>query len=611
MAAKILLKEDKNIAAFSLMDITPLSLGINVKNDSNNPEIQKEGHLMSVLIKRGTQIPCSNVKLYQTSENYQTSVKVVIFEGERKYTKYNHVLGEVYMTNLPKKLKGEVKIEVKFFIDVNGILSVTATEKSTGQSIETKIKNDTVRLTDEDIQRIREKNKNLHTKSSKDIKKSTNKDLDYSNLKETLKDFLEAYKEAEDDEDKYEILKNYNEVLEDFISIFDKDFDNETMVEKYYIYVKELIESYVKLLNMKDQLTKGDQEKIISNIKGYIGIFIKQSSGYLNNLIDILKDVNKKIFFEIVIIVIEQLNNCGKECLKEAKKFCKYYSLMYFEKAKTFFKKYIGDFKALGVCGKQLLTKCKQEVALCEDYINDINSNAILLCGNTFKIDKLIKSKAETGFTRDAYGLQITAKDEQEKYQIVLSNYENMLIELEDRMTEEKAICIANILKIAIRFLGDSNYTKYIKLGENCQLIVDQKGLNKNETWYKEFLEIYNEIKENYKLLKENEKEMRENMRNKYPEKFDEIDSKFAKKKNNLEFINYILKIKPYPKYEEDKKDTKNDFTKESQDLITLLQNRYHPDNYSYSLDDEESQLNFCLIEYIESYINRMKNYIQ
>ena len=78
MAAKILTKKDKNIAAFSLMGITPLSLGINVKNKSNNPEIQKEGDVMSVIINRASMIPYSNEKAYQTSEDDQTSASIVI-----------------------------------------------------------------------------------------------------------------------------------------------------------------------------------------------------------------------------------------------------------------------------------------------------------------------------------------------------------------------------------------------------------------------------------------------------------------------------------------------------------------------------------------------------
>ena len=605
MAAKILIKKDNNLSGFSLMDITPLSLGINVKNESNNPEIQKEGHVMSVLIKRGTQIPFTNEKTYQTSADNQTTVNIAIYEGERKYTKYNHLLGNVELYNLPKKKKGEVKIDVKFFVDVNGILSVTATEKSTGNSIDTKIKNDNVGLTDEDIEKIRKKNEELYKK----IETRTKREIDYSNLKDTLKEFQDAYNESEDDEDKYDILNNYNEALEEFIDLFDKNFDNETMIEKYYIYVKQLMNSYSTVLNMKE-ITKENQKRIINKIAEYIKVFTQTSSGYLDDIIKVMENTKKKIFYEIITNVMHELNECGKQCLQEKKKFCRYYSLLYFEKVNFFFKKYIEDFRKLTTCSKELMTKCKNELVVSQSYINDINSNAIILLDESLNPDAIIKSN-NTQFTQNIFGLKIPLKDEQEKYQIVLGNYEKMLIELSDKVTKGKALCIANIIKLSIRFLGDSDYKKYIKLAEECEFIVNQLNLDKNEDWYQEFNTLYKEIRDNYDLNKQNEKEMREKIKRKYKNRFDEIDSKFAKKKGNLDFINYILKLKPYPEYEEDKKNKNINFKEDSQDLISHLQTRYHPDRYPYNLDDEDSQLNYCIIEYIESYLNRMFNNIQ
>ena len=401
-------------------------------------------------------------------------------------------------------------------------------------------------------------------------------------------------------------MKNYNEALEEFINTFDLDFDNETMVEKYYIYVKELILSYIKVLNMKDQLTKGDEENIINNIQKYIKIFAKQSWGYLDNLIDILKEAKKKTFFEIIIIIMEELNKCGKQCISEKKKFCRYHSLMFFEKAKTIFKKYIIEIKNLTVCGKKLMEKCKNQVALSESYITDINSNAIVLCDSNLNLKSLLEANSNTQFTRGAQDLQISMEDEEEKYQIVLNNYEKMLIDLADKVSIGKALCIAGILKIAIRYLGDSNYKKYIKLGQDCEFIVNQLNIDNQEKWYKEFEEIYKEIKDNYELLKESENEMREKIKKKYKEKFDEIDKEFVKRNNNLEFINYILKKKPYNGYEEDKKNNKINFNQESQELVKYLQVRYHPNNYSYNNEDEKSQLDYCLIEYIMSYINKI-----
>ena len=601
MAAKILINKDNNLAGFNLMDITPLSLGINVKNTSQDPEIQKEGHLMSVLIKRGSKIPLTNVKTYETSFDYQTAVDIVIFEGEKKYTKYNHVLGKAELRNIPKKKKGEVKIDVKFFIDVNGILTVTATEQSTGNSIETKIKNDTVGLTNEDIERIRQKNKTL----MENVHKNETNRTDYANLKETLKEFQDAYNEAEEDEDKYNILINYNCALEEFIDLLDKDFDNETMVEKYYIYVKQLLLSYTKLLEIKSQVSKGDIENITQKIKEYIKVFMEHNSGYLDDLIEVMKPINKKIFYEIVVNSIEQLNECGKKCLIERKPFCKYRSLIYFEKAEAYFKKYIVEFKNLAVAGKKLSEKCRSQRAVSLTYIADINSGAVLLYETSLKSNKLIQSNM-TGFTSTLLGLKLSPQEEAEKYQIILANYEKMLIGLSDQRSKEKALCIANILKLSIRFLGDMNYIKYIKLADDCAFLVDTLHLDKNEEWYKDFEELYNEIKENYKIMNENLKEMRKNIKEKYKNEFDKIDKKFLEKKDNLDFINFVLKLKPYIGYEEDKKNKKIDLTKADQELLKYLTSKYHPDKYKYTIDDEESQLNFCLIESIDSYLNRM-----
>ena len=170
-------------------------------------------------------------------------------------------MGNLILSNLPKKKKGEVFIDVKFFIDVNGILTVTATERSTGNTVKTQIKNDSVNLTEEDIKKLREKNKKYLEEQK------INKTLDYSNIKETLKDFQDAYNEAEEEEDKYCILMNYNNTLEEFIDLFDiNNFDNETMVEKYYIYAIQLINSYIKTLKLQSYCKGEEQTQIKEKI---------------------------------------------------------------------------------------------------------------------------------------------------------------------------------------------------------------------------------------------------------------------------------------------------------------------------------------------------------
>ena len=597
MAAKILIKKDDNLKGFNLMDITPLSLGLNVKNNSTDPEIQKEGHLMSVLIKRGSKIPYSNTKLYETSQNNQTNINVVIYEGEKKYTKYNHVLGKLEMSGIPPKPKGEVKIEVTFFIDVNGILTVTATEKSNGQTIQTKIKNDMVGLTDEDIEKLRKKNEKFL------IESFAKKKIDFTNLKGNLKEFQDALVEAEDDEERYNFLMNYNNTLEVFIDLFKTDFDNETMKEKYYIYVKDLIISYSKILNLKGQITKGDRETIIKNITKYIQVFSKLSSGYLDELLEIMKEkMPKKIFLEIVVNVMEQLNECGKKCLQEMKKFCRYHSLLYFEKSNLYYKKYIGDTKKLAICSKQVTDKCKEQVKYGNILISQIHSGAILLCEDSLRTGELIQSTG-TGFTNNRLVLQLSPQDDNEKYQIVLNNYEKILSEFSDEPTEKEAICNANIIKICHRFLGYTNYKRYCGLGERVEFIVRHLNIDREKKWYKDFLEIYKEVKDLYKTLGEGE--MKEIIRKKYKKKFEEISNTFNKRKNTVDFINYVLKLRPYNGYDEDNKNGKKVNIDTPENLKYLL-SKYHPDKYTYNEEDEKTQLDYCIVEDIDAHLNKL-----
>ena len=94
-----------------LVDVAPLSLGI-----------ETTGRVMSTLIKRNTPIPVRKTKIYTTEEDYQTSVDVVIYEGERACTDANNQLGEFRISGLERAKRGEPQVKVTFNIDANGIL---------------------------------------------------------------------------------------------------------------------------------------------------------------------------------------------------------------------------------------------------------------------------------------------------------------------------------------------------------------------------------------------------------------------------------------------------------------------------------------------------------
>jgi molecular chaperone DnaK len=244
----------------TLLDVTPLSLGI-----------ETLGGVMTKLIEKNTTIPTEKTQVFSTAADNQPSVEVHVLQGEREMAADNKTLGRFMLDGIPPAPRGIPQIEVKYEIDANGILNVSAKDKATGKEQKITITASTS-LTDEEVEKM-VKEAEEHSKEDKEKRERVETKNEAESLCFNTEKLLKESGEKMNEDDKKKVEEKIKKVQE---LIAKEDF-NKDEVKKETEELSTLVQEASKVIYEKaaaeeqakkeEESKKGEEKKEEDNVK--------------------------------------------------------------------------------------------------------------------------------------------------------------------------------------------------------------------------------------------------------------------------------------------------------------------------------------------------------
>ena len=567
----------KNSKEFKVLDVTPSSFGVG--SISKNPKEKNIGLTMSVLIAKGTPIPCeSKKKIYQTYKKDQSYFKIKVFSGEKKFVKDNKFLGETIIDNLPPGEAKSVELTIWFKVDINGKLYVNAEVKSIGkiETLEYPIYNNE--------SQVKKSINQLNTSTIIKLKKNPESNKKLNEIKNLSKNIVEKnnyFNNTQNNDEKNSYLKELCDNCLKIVNIYSdlrKNIDSENLYEKSFYYTKLLFYYYSKML-IFDKDNNNDNEKNTDIIKKIKEEIVKHMDDDIENILEAFEDLkNDKLNFyiEIILYIVGILYDEGKKILDSGKRYSNYYSKKFFKKAETI-KKYLDDkIKEKIKHNFKLKGKVEEFEEKYGKYISTINDFI-------YAARKKMQNKTSE-FLPNKTGKTVIFKklDNVDDLYFQIDIFQEMAEELNkskiDPQTE--AYCYANIIIINFKYLNNKNFDLYEDLNSKIGYIMDRLHENDDEDeeepeWYKNLAIINQQIDTVKKLYEEEERKKQD-----AAEKIEELNNVFnnkIKEQKPMEFIEFILEKYPLnnlaPSIKEKIKENNLD------NILKEIIPKYHPDN--------------------------------